>query len=116
MVRKVAVAVERSAPLLLAGIFDWARLCGIAAGISDQDVDRPQRVLDVAAHVLDRLGDGLLDRAGLEILAAEVRYPHDSYCLARFADPADPPANAHWLDPGHPVWRRSPFRIDRAQS
>jgi SAM-dependent methyltransferase len=56
----------------------------------------------------------LLDRAGLEILAAEVRYPHDAYCLARFADPGDPPVNTHWLDPSHPVWRRSPFRIDRS--
>jgi SAM-dependent methyltransferase len=55
----------------------------------------------------------LLDRAGLEILAAEVRYPHDAYCLARFADPDDPPVNTHWLDPAHPVWKRSPFRIDR---
>lgn len=57
----------------------------------------------------------LLDHAGLEILATEVRYPHDSYCLARFADPADPPANAAWLDPHHRVWRRSPFRIDRVR-
>src|SRR4051794_35301722 len=55
----------------------------------------------------------LLDRAGLEILAAEVRYPHDAYCLARFTEPGDPPVNTHWLDPAHPVWRRSPFRIDR---
>jgi SAM-dependent methyltransferase len=55
----------------------------------------------------------LLDRAGVEILAAEVRYPHDAYCLARFADPGDPPVNTHWLDVSHPVWRRSPFRIDR---
>lgn len=53
----------------------------------------------------------LLDRAGLEILAAEVRYPHDSYCLARFADAPD---NARWLDRANPVWRRSPFAIDRA--
>ena len=56
----------------------------------------------------------LLDRAALEILAAEVRYPHDSYCLARFADPDSPPDNSRWLEPEHPVWRRSPFRIDRA--
>lgn len=55
----------------------------------------------------------LLDHAGLEIIAAEVRYPHDIYCLARFADPGASTANAAWLDRGHPVWRTSPFRIDR---
>jgi SAM-dependent methyltransferase len=55
----------------------------------------------------------LLDRAGLEILAVEVRYPHDTYCLGRWVEDGERPPNLPWLDRAHPAWRRSPFRIDR---
>jgi SAM-dependent methyltransferase len=48
----------------------------------------------------------LLDRAGLELLAAETRFPHDIYVLARFVDAAD---NAAFLAQRRP----SPFPTDR---
>jgi SAM-dependent methyltransferase len=55
----------------------------------------------------------LLGWAGLEILAVEVRYPHDTYCLGRWVADGERASNLPWLDPAHPAWRRSPFRIDR---
>jgi SAM-dependent methyltransferase len=49
----------------------------------------------------------LLDHAGLELLDAETRFPHDIYVLARFAD--TPPDNAEFLARRRP----SPFPTDR---
>jgi SAM-dependent methyltransferase len=52
----------------------------------------------------------LLDHAGLELLAAETRFPHDIYVLARFPRSAsDRPDNAAFLATARP----SPFRSDR---
>lgn len=56
----------------------------------------------------------MLDHAGLQLLAAEARWPHDIYVLARFpAAGAQRPDNARWLGPRAPAARRSPFRSDR---
>jgi SAM-dependent methyltransferase len=56
----------------------------------------------------------MLDRAGLELLAAETRWPHDIYVLARFPAAGEPlPDNARYLGRGAPAVRRSPFRSDR---
>jgi hypothetical protein len=53
-VRNVAVRLPSSAARhLFAGIFDRNGLCCIAAGVGDQDVDRPKLALDMPAHVLD---------------------------------------------------------------
>lgn len=49
----------------------------------------------------------LLDHAGLELLAAEARHPHDVYVLARFAE--ERPDNAAFLAERRP----SPFPSDR---
>jgi SAM-dependent methyltransferase len=55
----------------------------------------------------------LLDRAGLVLLAAEARWPHDIYVLARFpAAGAPPPDNARFLGSRAPAVRRSAFRSD----
>jgi hypothetical protein len=56
----------------------------------------------------------LLDAAGLQLLAAEVRYPHDIYVLGRWAE--GPPDNRAFLSPGAAHARRSPFRVDRSGS
>lgn len=50
----------------------------------------------------------LLDHAGLELLAAQTRFPHDIYVLARFAP--ERPDNTAFLA----AHRRSPFASDRA--
>lgn len=56
----------------------------------------------------------MLDHAGLQLLAAEARWPHDIYVLARFpAAGAQRPDNARCLGPRAPAARRSPFRSDR---
>ncbi|MEA2157582.1 MAG: hypothetical protein QOE11_3722, partial [Solirubrobacteraceae bacterium] len=56
----------------------------------------------------------MLDHAGLELLAAEARWPHDIYVLARFPSAGGRPAgNARFLHPGAPAARRSPFASDR---
>jgi SAM-dependent methyltransferase len=52
----------------------------------------------------------LLDQAGVELLAVEVRYPHDIYVLGRFASHPD---NGALLAPGAPWRGRSPFAVDR---
>jgi SAM-dependent methyltransferase len=52
----------------------------------------------------------LLDHAGLELLAAETRFPHDIYVLGRFA--STPPDNTAFLAQRRP----SPFRTDRGQT
>lgn len=55
----------------------------------------------------------MLDHAGLELLAAEARWPHDIYVLARFpAAASQRPDNLHFLGPGASA-ARSPFRSDR---
>ncbi|HWY89503.1 MAG TPA: methyltransferase domain-containing protein [Solirubrobacteraceae bacterium] len=51
----------------------------------------------------------LLDHAGLELLAAETRFPHDIYCLAKWPKDGQRPNNAAFLA----ARRRSPFRVDR---
>lgn len=65
-------------------------------------------------HVFD--GEALLrllDAAGLRLEAAEVRFPHDTYVLARNPAAGEPVDNARWLAPDA-AWRRSsPFRRDR---
>ncbi len=52
----------------------------------------------------------LLDHAGLELLAAETRYPHDIYALGRWPARGERPDNARFLA----TPRRSPFRVDHA--
>jgi hypothetical protein len=55
----------------------------------------------------------LLDRAGIQLHAVEVRYPHDIYIIGQFAAAPD---NAESLDAGA-AWRAtSPFAVDRATS
>jgi SAM-dependent methyltransferase len=56
----------------------------------------------------------MLDHAGLELLAAEARWPHDIYVLARFpAAGAERPDNGRFVGPRGRATRRSPFRSDR---
>jgi SAM-dependent methyltransferase len=50
----------------------------------------------------------LLDHAGLELLAAETRFPHDIYVLGRWAAPGQRPDNRVFLA----ARRRSPFQAD----
>lgn len=79
------------------------------------------RVLDnlhnrtVHHHVFTaRSALAMLDHVGLELLHAEVRYPHDIYALGSWRGPDEPrPDNAAMLDPGVPFARASPFRVDR---
>jgi SAM-dependent methyltransferase len=52
----------------------------------------------------------LLDHAGIELLAVEVRFPHDTYVLGRFAEQPD---NAALRAADAPWRRRSPFAVDR---
>jgi SAM-dependent methyltransferase len=52
----------------------------------------------------------LLDRAGLQVDAVEVRYLHDIAVRGRWVGAAD---NTSLLDPGHRAWKRSPYAIDR---
>ena len=52
---------------------------------------------------------GLLDYAGLELLAVETRFPHDIYVLARWAEEGQRPDNTALLARR----RRSPFGVDR---
>ncbi len=53
----------------------------------------------------------LLDHAGLQVDAVDVRFPHDIYVLGHWAEAPD---NAAVLDRRHPAWRASPFAADRA--
>lgn len=56
----------------------------------------------------------MLDHAGVELLAAEARWPHDIYVLARFRAAGAPrPDNGRFLGPRARAARRSPFRSDR---
>ena len=56
----------------------------------------------------------MLDHLGLEIRAAEARWPHDIYVRARRASPgAGRPDNRRWLADGAGWARSSPFRSDR---
>jgi SAM-dependent methyltransferase len=50
----------------------------------------------------------LLDHAGLELVAAETRFPCDIYALGRWAAPGREPDNGPFLA----ARRRSPFRVD----
>ncbi|HEY3866342.1 MAG TPA: methyltransferase domain-containing protein [Solirubrobacteraceae bacterium] len=52
---------------------------------------------------------GLLDYAGLELIAAETRFPHDIYVLGRWPAGEGRPDNAAFLAARRP----SPFRADR---
>jgi SAM-dependent methyltransferase len=52
----------------------------------------------------------LLDRAGLELLETETRFPHDIYVLGRWPQASARPQNSRLL--ARP--RHSPFRVDRA--
>jgi len=56
----------------------------------------------------------LLDHAGVQVLAAQARPPHDVYVLGRFV--SGTPANGTFLGKGAEVLRTSPFRIDRADA
>jgi SAM-dependent methyltransferase len=51
----------------------------------------------------------LLDYAGLELLAAETRFPHDIYAMGRWPANAEPPDNEQFLASPH----STPFRADR---
>jgi SAM-dependent methyltransferase len=51
----------------------------------------------------------LLDHAGVELLAAETRFPHDIYVLGRWPETGDRADNAAFLTER----RSSPFRADR---
>jgi SAM-dependent methyltransferase len=51
----------------------------------------------------------LLDYNGLELLACEVRYPHDIYVLGRWPEDNQPVDNSEFLAARHP----SPFAVDR---
>jgi SAM-dependent methyltransferase len=51
----------------------------------------------------------LLDHAGLELLAAETRFPHDIYVLARWPGDGVRPENSTFLATRRP----SPFELDR---
>jgi SAM-dependent methyltransferase len=51
----------------------------------------------------------LLDRAGLELLVCETRFPHDIYALARWPANGERPDNSAFLA----VPRRGPFSADR---
>jgi SAM-dependent methyltransferase len=51
----------------------------------------------------------LLDRAGLELIAAETRFPHDIYVLGRWPADGGRADNAAFLA----ARQRSPFRVDR---
>jgi SAM-dependent methyltransferase len=51
----------------------------------------------------------LLDYAGLELLAAETRFPHDIYAIGRWPAAAARPDNREFLATRRP----SPFRVDR---
>jgi len=56
----------------------------------------------------------MLDHAGLQLLAAEARWPHDIYVLARFpAAGAMRPDNARFLGPRAAATPHSPFQSDR---
>jgi SAM-dependent methyltransferase len=95
------------------------------------DIDREALVPDRAAlreRVLDNMhrravhhhvfttGSALelLDYAGLDVLAAEARWPHDIYALARLPEPGEPaPDNSAILTGEAGLGRRSPFRADR---
>lgn len=55
----------------------------------------------------------LLDHAGLQVLAAEARLPHDIYVFGRWASPGVSPDNA--LQTRFAA-RHSPFRVDRRYS
>jgi SAM-dependent methyltransferase len=52
---------------------------------------------------------GLLDQAGLELLACETRFPHDIYVLGRWPSDGEQLDNAAFLA----TPRRSPFSADR---
>lgn len=54
---------------------------------------------------------GLLREAGLELLAAEARHPHDIYLLGRW--PSEDEARSAAPDPLPAALTASPFRIDR---
>jgi SAM-dependent methyltransferase len=51
----------------------------------------------------------LLDHAGLELICAETRFPHDIYVLGRWPAAHARPDNSAFVAAHHP----SPFRIDR---
>jgi SAM-dependent methyltransferase len=51
----------------------------------------------------------LLDRAGLQLLAAETRFPHDIYVLGRWPGAGERAENAAFIAARRP----SPFRVDR---
>jgi len=51
----------------------------------------------------------LLDYAGLELLALEIRYPHDIYVLGKWPEEQQRPNNATFIATRRP----SPFRVDR---
>jgi SAM-dependent methyltransferase len=54
----------------------------------------------------------LLDAAGLQLIAAEVRHPHDIYVIGQWA--AGAPDNKAFLEPDAPHARASPFGVDRS--
>lgn len=96
-----------------------------AIALHDLRRDVPEATQTYASHRRDNLNTrvmhhhvfdtaallALLDAAGLQILAVEVRFPHDIYTLARFTDA--PPDNARWFAADAPWRAGSPFRADK---
>jgi SAM-dependent methyltransferase len=84
------------------------------AALRARALDNP-RNRTVHHHVFTtRSALAMLDHVGLDLLQAEVRYPHDIYVLARLPAPGSPPVdNAALLDRGAGFLRASPFRVDR---
>lgn len=58
----------------------------------------------------------LLDHAGLRLLDAEARWPHDVYVLARRPEEGETVDNSALLSRRAPWRRRSPFAADRAET
>jgi len=57
----------------------------------------------------------LIDHIDLQIVAAETRWPHDIYCLARVPVEGELANNCAFLDSSADVLRSSPFHCDRSQ-
>lgn len=94
-------------------LHDRARDPGAPADPAEFERDRRDNERTRLLHHHTFTGPSLvrmLDRAGLQVEAAEVRFLHDVVCLGRWTDAPD---NAALLDPGHSAWRRSPYAIDR---
>ncbi len=89
-------------------------LIGGRAGLEAAVRDNLRRRL-VHHHVFTtRSALAVLDHLGVQVVAAEARWPHDVLTLARLPAPGEPPTdNARWLARDAPWVRHSPFVVDR---